>query len=128
MLFFLNVAVEFLYSFKKGLTFFYKVVENGDFANAINFVLFVNNSDAGISDVVEITIGMDSYSIVPDCALCIIYILTYAYTIGVIIGLGVMVIYTGFIIKVVVYRFFTKKNVFYKTFIYKHKLFYYARH
>ena len=38
MLFFFDVAIKFLYSFKKGLTFFYKVVENGDFANAINFV------------------------------------------------------------------------------------------
>ena len=81
MLSFFDVAIKFLYSFKKGLTFLYKAVENGDFANAINFVLFINSSDVGISDVVKITIGMDSYFILSDCALYIIYILTYAYII-----------------------------------------------
>ena len=39
-------------------TFFCKVVENGDFANAIDFVLFINGSDVGISNVAKITIGM----------------------------------------------------------------------
>ena len=110
MLSFLNDAVEFLCSFKKGLTFFYTVVGNGDFANAISFSLFINSSDVGMSNFVKIAIGMDSYSIVSDCALYIIYILTYAYTTGVIVGLGVVVIYTGFIIKVVVYRIFTQKK------------------
>ena len=76
---FLDVTIEFLDSFKTGLTFFYEVVGNGDFANSINFILFINNSDAGIIDVVEIAIGMDSYFILSDCALYIIYILTYAF-------------------------------------------------
>ena len=60
------------------ITFFYKVVENGDFANAINFTVLINSSDVGIIDVVEIAIAMDRYFIVPDCALYIIYIFTYA--------------------------------------------------
>ena len=34
---FLNVANKFLLFFQKVLTCFYKVFENGDFANAINF-------------------------------------------------------------------------------------------
>ena len=71
MLSFLDVAIKFLYSFKNGLTLFDKFVENGDFANTINFVLFINSSDVGISNAVEITIGMDHD---PDCALYIIYI------------------------------------------------------
>ena len=61
------------------ITFFYKVVENGDFANAINFTVLINSSDVGIIDVVEIAIAMDRYFIVPDCALYIIYIFTYAF-------------------------------------------------
>ena len=61
------------------ITFFYKVVENGDFANAINFTVLINSSDVGIIDVVEIAIAMDRYFIVPDCALCIIYIFAYAF-------------------------------------------------
>ena len=61
------------------ITFFYKVVENGDFANAINFTVLINSSDVGIIDVVEIAIAMDPYFIVPDCALYIIYIFTYAF-------------------------------------------------
>ena len=91
---------------------FRKVVENSDFANAINFALFINSRD-----VVEITIGMDRYFIVPDSAKYIIYILTYARIIGVIAGQGVVVIWIDFIMKVVVYRIFTKSNIFYKTFI-----------
>ena len=76
MLCFLDVAIKFLHFFKKVLTFFYKVVENGDFDNAINFVLFINGSDDGMSYVVEITIAMDRYFTVPDCTLYIIYILS----------------------------------------------------
>ena len=106
MLSFLDVAIKFLYSSKKGLTFFYKVVEDSDF-------------DVGISYFVEIIIGMDRYFIVPDCAVYIIYILTYACIIGVIIGQGVVVICTDFIVKVVIYRIFTESDIFYKTFIYK---------
>ena len=37
----LDVAIRFLYSFKKRLTFFHKVVENFVFANAINFALLI---------------------------------------------------------------------------------------
>ena len=70
MLSFLDVTIKFLYSFKKGLTFFYRVVENSDFAIAINFVLFNNSRDVDIGYFVEITIGMDRYFIVPDyCSL-----------------------------------------------------------
>ena len=61
------------------ITFLYKVVENGDFPNAINFTVLINSSDVGIIDVVEIAIAMDRYFIVPDCALYIIYIFTYAF-------------------------------------------------
>ena len=61
------------------ITFLYKVVENGDFPNAINFTVLINSSDVGINDVVEIAIAMDRYFIVSDCALYIIYIFTYAY-------------------------------------------------
>ena len=78
MLCFLNVAIELLHFFQKVLTFFYKVIENGDFANAVNFTVFINGSDVGISDIVEITVGMDHYFIVPDCSLYIIYILMHA--------------------------------------------------
>ena len=102
-------AIKFLYSFKKQLTFFYKVVENGDFAIAINFALLINISYVDISNFVEITVGMNSYFIVPDCASYTIYILTYACIFGVIIGKGVVVICTVFIIKVFVYEIFTKK-------------------
>ena len=121
---FLNVAIKFLHSFQKVLTFFYKVVENGDFANPINFVLFINESDVGISDFVEVTIVMDGYFIMLDCALYSIYILSYACIVGVIIGYGVVVICPDVIIKIVVYRIFTKNNIFYKIFTYK--LFYYV--
>ena len=34
-------------------------MENGDFANAIDFVLFINGSDVGISNEAKITIGMN---------------------------------------------------------------------
>ena len=80
MLCLLNVAIKFLLFFKKVVTFFYKVVENGDFAYAINLVLHIIGSDVGISDDVEtkLNIGMDRYFIMPDCALYIIYILSYA--------------------------------------------------
>ena len=115
MLSFLDVTIKFLYSFKKGLPFFYRVVENSDFAIAINFVLFNNSRDVDIGYFVKITIGMDRYFIVPDCALYIIYILTYACIIGVITGQSVVVISTDFIIKVVVYRIFTKNDIFCKT-------------
>ena len=121
---FLNVAIKFLLSFQKVLIFFYKVVENGDFANPINFVLFINESDVGISDFVEVTIVMDGYFIMLDCALYSIYILSYACIVGVIIGYGVVVICPDVIIKIVVYRIFTKNNIFYKIFTYK--LFYYV--
>ena len=116
---FLDVDIKFPHFFKKVLTFFYKLVENGGFANTINFVLFINGSDVGISGVVEITVGMDRYFIVPNCALYIIYILSYACFFGVIIGDGVVVSWPDFIIKIAVYRIFTKNNIFYKTFIYK---------
>ena len=47
-------AIKFLYSFKKQLTFFYKVVENGDVAIAINFALLINIGYVDISYFVEI--------------------------------------------------------------------------
>ena len=83
-------------------------------ANAIMFALFINSSDIVISDVVEITSGMDHSFILPDCALYIIYILTYACMVGVIIGEGVVVICTAFAIKVVAYKIFTQNNILYK--------------
>ena len=94
--------------FQKVLTFFYKAIENGDFANVINFVIFINGNDVSTSDVVEITIGMDRYFIVPDRALFNIYVLSYACIVGVIIGDGAVIICPDLVIKMVVYRIFTK--------------------
>ena len=92
MLSFLDIAFKFVYSFKKQITFFYKIVKNSDFANVINFARFISGRDVGISDVVEVTIGMDRYFIVPDCALYVIYVLTYVCIVGVTFGEGVVVI------------------------------------
>ena len=78
------LRINFCFCFQKVLTCFYKVFENGDFANAVNFVSFINGSDVGISDVVEITIGMDC----TDWTLYNIYFLSYACIVGVIIGDG----------------------------------------
>ena len=74
----------------------------------------LNSSDVGISHVAEITIGMDRYFIMPDCALYIIYILIYVCIVEVTIGEGVVVTCFVFIIKFVLYRIFTKNNIFYK--------------
>ena len=46
----------------------------------------LNSSDPGISNVVKIAIGMDRYLTVGDCALCIIYLITYACIVGLLCG------------------------------------------
>ena len=79
----------------------------------LNPTSYLNSSDVGISHVAKLTIGMDRYFIMPDCAVNIIYILIYVCIAEVTIGEGVVTCIV-FIIKFVVYRIFTKYNIFYK--------------
>ena len=112
---FLNVANKFLLFFQKVLTCFYKVFDNGDFANAINFSFPSLMAAMLVSAMLsKLLLGwivlIELYNI---------YILSYACIVGVIIGDGAVVICPDLIIKIVVYRIFTKINIFHKTFIFK---------